>query len=51
MNEETSAGDIAGVDLPLGKPEKNDKYTKVIKRIKKIKKRKIDDKQIQQIPE
>jgi hypothetical protein len=36
MNEETSAGDIAGVEMPLG--TKN-KYDKVLRRIKKIKKK------------
>lgn len=49
MNEETSAGDIAGVDMPLG--DKGNKYNKIIKRIKKIKKRKPDAEHIQQVPE
>lgn len=39
MNEETTAGDIAGVDMPLG--VKN-KYNKIIRRIKKIKNKKKD---------
>jgi hypothetical protein len=44
MNEETAAGDIAGVEMPLG--VKN-KYTKIIRRIKKIKKKKdVEDEQI-----
>jgi hypothetical protein len=43
MNEETTAGDIAGVDMPLG--VKN-KYTKIIRRIKKLKKKEIEDGQI-----
>ena len=37
MNEETSTGDIAGVEMSLN--VKN-KYTKIMRRIKKIKKRK-----------
>lgn len=50
MNEETSAGDIAGVDMPLGN-DKGNKYNQIIKRIKKLKKRKPDAKHIQQVPE